>query len=133
MGKLTNARGFSLIELMLTVSFVLLGTTLIQGSFLRAAEIFGRYTDTMKAMVWMNQECARTKEELLYSEGGEPANEGGTVEISGKSFPWSRDVLPAGGPNLYAIRMSMRWTESGKPVDLKSEWYAYKKDISAAG
>ena len=112
---------------MLTVSFVLMGALLIQGSFMRAADIFGRYTHTVDAMVWAGQQMAVTREQLLYGDGADSG--AGQVELDGKICEWSRRIEAAEGPNLYDIRLMLRWTEGGRPVEWQSESYAYKKDI----
>ena len=122
-----NDAGFSLIELLLTVSFVLMGSLLIQGSFLRAAGVFGRYTHTLQAMVWADREAARTREALLYGDGAESG--AGTVEFGGKTCEWTRTVEMPGDRSLYDIRVALRWTEGGKPVEWQNESYAYKKEI----
>jgi len=119
-----------MIELMITVVFVTLGSLLIQGSFMRAANMFGRYSHTLSLMDWMDQESAKAKETLLYSKESELGNENGTLTIDGKSFSWSRAVEPLETPNLSLIRYSANWTESGKPMEHRSELYVYKKDIS---
>ena len=125
-----NNGGFSLIELMLTVSFVTLGTLLIQGGFLRAADMFGRYSHTMRTMAWMDRQAALTKEKILFS-GEEPSgSQSGSVELAGNTYEWDENVAPQEGPNLHALRRSIRWTENGKPFELRSEQYVYKKDPS---
>ena len=115
---------------MLTVSFVLMGTLLIQGSFMRAADMFGRYSHTLMAMAWTHREDARVREELLYSDGAGADSQSGTLQLSdGKTCQWSREVQSSSGPGLYSIRTEVHWTESGRPVDLQSEFYVYKKSI----
>lgn len=125
---LRSQAGFSMVELMVTVVFVTLGSLLVQGSFLRSADMFGRYSNTLNIMNWMNQECTKTREILLYSKEEELESESGAVTISGKSFSWTRRVQSMETPNLSSIHYSAQWTESGKPMELQSELYVYKKD-----
>ena len=117
-----------MIELMVTVVFVTLGSFLIQGSFLRSADMFGRYSHTLKVMDWMNEESARTRESLLYSEEA-PENASGGLTVDGKSVSWTRQITSLGPDSFNSIRYSAIWTESGKPVELKNELYAYKQDL----
>jgi len=125
----SSRSGFSMIELMITVVFVTLGSLLIQGSFLRSADMFGRYSHTLNVMDWMNQECAKAKEILLYSKEETVESESGHLEISGRAYSWTRDIQPI-ATNLHSIHYAVRWTESGKPMELKNELYVYKKDPS---
>lgn len=126
-----NCRGFSLIELMLTVSFVMLGAILLQGSYMRSAEIFGRYTHSLDAMVWMQEQVAKAKEELLTSEEYAPSDSG-AIQTGGKSINWSRETSPAAGTHLYAINMKLSWKEGPKAVGMEAEQYVYKNPISSA-
>ena len=129
MSRTGTDAGFSLIELMLTVCFVTLGSLLIQGSFMRAADMFGRYTHTLQALVRMDQVGALAREQFLYSDAGDTGSQSGTWDLEGKPCDWSQDIQPL-GPGLYSIRVKAHWMESGKPLELQSELYAYKKDLS---
>ena len=128
MSKTGSNAGFSLIELMLTVCFVMLGSLLIQGSFMRSADMYGRYTHTLQALTRVDQAMAAAKEQLVYSEGA-TGNHSGNWQLGEKSCEWSEEVVSEGGPGLYSIRLQAHWTEGGKPLELKSELYAYKKDL----
>ncbi len=123
-------RGFSLIELMLTVSFVMLGAILLQGSYMRSAEIYGRYTHSLSSMVWMQEQIAQAKEDLLFS-GDDVPSESGVVDASGKEIHWSREVQPAAGSNLYSIGMKMSWKEGPKFIEMEGEQVVYKKPSTA--
>ena len=129
MSKTGTNSGFSLIELMLTVCFVMLGSLLIQGSFMRAADMFGRYTHTLQALVRMDQAAALAKEQLLYGGDDGAVGQNGVWDLEGKSCDWSQDIQTL-GPGLVSIQVKARWTESGKPLELQSELYAYKKNLS---
>ena len=120
--------GFSMIELMITVVFVAMGALMIQGSFLRSADMFGRYSNSLKIMDWMNEECSKTKESILFFDGALGDSESGTMILSGKSFSWARQVESLSLPSLSSIRYSVRCTESGKPITLQNELYVYTKD-----
>jgi len=128
--RIGNDRGFSFIELMVTLSFVVLGSLLIQGSFMRAADVSGRYSHTLKAMAWADREKAKAQEALLYTRGEESGDGGGTLELGEKSCEWSRKVKTGGGPNLYDILLELHWTESGRPQQYKNETYVYKKETT---
>ena len=116
-----------MIELMVTVVFVTLGSFLIQGSFLRSADMFGRYSHSLALMDWMDQQSSKTRENFLYSDIGEGA-ESGEGSLNGRSFSWTREVRALGLPDLNSILYTVRWNESGKPIELKNEQYAYKKN-----
>jgi hypothetical protein len=118
--------GFSLIELMLTMVFVMLGAQMIQGTMLRAADVYGRYTDTLKVILWSQEQTERVHESLLKDE---LESKSGVLEAPNKTFEWRQNVTPMDGPNLYKIDLSLSWAESGKPIHFQKSLYAYKKDL----
>ena len=117
--------GFSLIELMLTMVFVMLGAQMIQGTMLRAADVYGRYTNTLKVILWSQEQTERAREALLRDE---LESKTGILEALNKEFEWRQDVTPMDGPDLYKVDLSLSWAESGKPVNFQKSLYVYQKD-----
>ncbi len=118
--------GFSLIELMLTMVFVMLGAQMIQGTMLRAADVYGRYTNTLKVILWSQEQTERAREALLRDE---LESKSGTLEAPNKEFEWRQDAVPMEGPNLYRIDLLMSWAEGGKPLTFQKSVYVYQKDL----
>jgi hypothetical protein len=114
-------------ELMVTVCFVMLGTMVLQGGFVRAANMFGRYENTLRIGQWLNEASAAARGQALYTEEGIAAGSG-TANVGSKDFDWKREV-ESPSENLFAIRYTAQWTESGRPFELKRESYAFKKDL----
>ena len=123
-----NETGFSLIELMLTMVFVALGSMMIQGTMLRAADVYGRYTNTLKTLLWADEQAQRAREALLMGDF-EPSKSG-MLEAPNKEFSWTQDMEPLETPNLYRLDLHVTWTESGKPFELQRSQYVYQKDAS---
>ncbi len=121
--------GFSLVELLVTLVFVALGSQMIQGGFLRAADMFGRYSNSIGVMVWLHERTAQIHENLYRNE---PIAES-APEIStglGKEFRCSQSADARPEPNLFSIKHSVEWTEGGKPVKIDREAYVYQPDPS---
>jgi hypothetical protein len=118
--------GYSLIELLLTVCFVTLGTQVIQTSFLQAADVFGRYSNTIRSMVWANEETAKAREAFLRKDV--ISSDAGALMFGGKEVSWARRIESMAGPGLHSIRLVLSWTESGRPVTLDKESYVYQKE-----
>lgn len=117
-----------MIELMVTVVFVTLGSFLIQGSFLRSAAMFGRYSHTLSVMDWMDADGAEMREQLLAGNIVSD-NSSGSGSADGKPFQWTRELRPLDG-TLNTIRYTVRWDEGGKPAEAKSEQYVYKDPLA---
>lgn len=115
-----------MIELMVTVVFVTLGSFLIQGSFLRSADMFGRYSHTLRLIDWTNTQSAQVREDIVYGDGFSEGALSGEGSLDGRPFSWTREVNELDMRGLNSIRYTVRWNESGKPVELKNEQYAYK-------
>ena len=115
---------------MLTMVFVVLGSMMIQGTMLRAADVYGRYTNTLKIMLWADEQAQLARQAMLM---GEPdLSKSGTLETPNKQFVWdqSLDSLPT--PNLYQLSLNISWTESGKLFTFQRSQYVYHKDPSQA-
>lgn len=121
--------GFSLIELMLTVSFVLLGALLIQGSYMRSIDMFGRYTTSLKSIVWMDEQTAHTRETILSSEGA-GLSDSGVLSEGGRVMNWSEEVTSAPYRDLYKVTIKVQWTQGSKPVQIESAQYVHRPDLS---
>lgn len=117
-----------MVELLLTLVFVMLGVQMIQGSFLRAADVFGRYSNTLKVMTWADESLAHAREALLKNEFA--GSEDGVLHVPNKDFTWQQSIMLLDGSNLYSIALKVSWTEGGKPLDFEKQIYVYKKDLS---
>ncbi len=115
-----------MIELMVTVVFVAMGSFLIQGSFLRSADMFGRYSHTLKLIDWTNAESAKVREAIVYGDGVSEGAVNGEGSLDGRPFSWKREVSSLDLPGLDSVHYTVRWQESGRPVELQNEQYVYK-------
>lgn len=126
--KAASDRGYSLVELLLTVVFVMLGSQMIQAGFLRAADVFGRYSGTLKIVVWTEEQAAHAREALLRDQLA--GSEAAVLEFDGRPYDWRQETDMEPTPNLYSIRQTVSWSESGRPQTFQKEFYAYRKDAS---
>ena len=115
-----------MIELLLTIVFVMLGSQFIQGSLLSSALMFGRYSNTLTAMLWADEQLSRSREALLRDEPRPDAS--GTLETPRKAFSWTQQSMLADSRNLHTLQVSISWTENGRPQNYNKEIYVYKKD-----
>ena len=122
----TGNRGFTFIEVMVTVAVLSLGTVMIQGGLLRAADILNRTSNTLIARQWMDEKLWQAQETLFYSgEGGSLEATSGNFSEYGRDFNWSLGASST-GIDLYKLKLSVTWSQGGRAVEVIKEIYAAK-------
>lgn len=123
-GMTRSRAGFTLIEVMLAVCVLALGTVMVQQGFLRCAGLFREASHRLAAESWINSKLAETREKVVYAEMPDLEAESGVFIWSGRSFDWrvSIDSEPA-GKDLYRMTVSAQWLQSGRPASISKESY----------
>lgn len=127
-----NKRGFTLIEVMLTVVVLSLGTLLIQESYLRTAHLFGVYANTFRARAWVDEKMWELREASVFAEAPASGSGAGSFTVSGKVFRWQSEVTPLPGKDAFALKVNVDWNEGNRPTWLTQETYATKTEIPLA-
>ncbi len=127
--SLQSRKGFSLMEVLVTVIFVTLASQLIQTGFLKAADVYSRYTNTLEAIIWSNAEVGRSQEAIFTDSS---TDGGGTLLVSGKEISWRRSIASLGQTDLYGVKVDVSWLVAGKPFQIEKEQYVYRQDPSKA-
>jgi prepilin-type N-terminal cleavage/methylation domain-containing protein len=121
-----RAGGFTMIELMIAAMILGLGTLLLNGGFMKSADLHGRYSNTLKAMLWADQKIWETRETLIYTEEPQTLPSQGSFVQDGKRFGWAVDIRSLSEQDLYSILVTMNWNEGNRPTQFKRESYAAK-------
>ena len=125
-----NESGFTLIEIMMTSVIMALGTLLLHDSFLKFAELYGRYTDGIRVESWVNDQLWQAREAIVYAPGEAGNVSGsGTVVIGSRSFDWTRQGKLLSGRGFYSIQMNVSWLEGNRPTSTSREIYAFRKQL----
>ena len=112
---------------MVAVSILALGTVVIHQNFLRSAFYFGRYTDSLKASLWMDEKMWEVREQALYTKDGAGSSQG-SVTLGNKDFDWSQTVKPLAEEGLSSILIETRWREGAEDTHLSQENYVLKTE-----
>lgn len=128
----TRNRGFTLIEVMVTVVILALGTLMIQEGLLRAADLFGRHSNTVKVQRWVDEKIWQVRESFVYSDEVISDDQGQFTQ-NGKLFTWALVVKSLAGEDLKSLALSVAWKEGNRYVTMTKEMYAAKlsTDLSA--
>jgi len=117
-------------EVMVTAAVLALCTVLIQGGMLRAAHFFGRYANTLKAEIWMDDKIWDVRERSFYQDEettNPPNSESAHFNDSEKEFNGSVNPVPApSGKELYALNLSIRWQEGNQDFQVARKVYVTK-------
>lgn len=119
-----NTKGFTLIEVMAAAVILTLGTVLLQGGLLRAAHLYGRYSNSLKAGIWAESKLWDARRDILYETPPIINSDGGNFILDNKPFLWDLSVRPLPGKDIYAINLDIRWRESDKLIELRREIHA---------
>jgi prepilin-type N-terminal cleavage/methylation domain-containing protein len=121
-----NRSGFTLVEIMITVAVLSLGTLLIHQGLLRSADALGHYNNLLAAQEWAEDKLWDTRESLLYSSDGATAvPAGGSFTEFGKEFECVITTKPqSNAENFYGIQIQVSWQEGHKPVNYTVSTFA---------
>jgi len=114
-----------MIELMVAVCFLALGTLLVQECFIRSAALYGRYSSSLRARLYASEKLWEAREGAVYAKEPQLGSDAGAFDAAGRRYDWTVDSSQE-GKDLYAIRLAVRWTDGNRPVSLEREAYAAK-------
>ena len=120
----TGTRGFTLIEVMVTVSILALGTILIQQGLLRSAALLNHYSNILVAERWEHEKFWELREGFFYTQsiGAADANSQGSFAELNRDFRWRATVEPVG--KTYRMNLEMEWLEGNKLVLRNTGFFA---------
>ncbi len=113
--------GFTLIEILITVSIVSLATVFIVQSNLTNLSAFGRYENRLDIQQWSLEKIADTKRAILESETPESGISSGTVSGKTRPYNWKLEVTEETTKfgNVYFIDLSVSWLQGSQEVLLE--------------
>ena len=116
--------GFTLIEVMITVAILSLGTLLIQQGLLRSSDILNHYNSQLAVEAWADQKIWDAREALLFAEEGGLTETSGSFTESGRNFDWSIETkLNSGTDQLYFVHLKTTWLEGNRPISFGKAMY----------
>lgn len=117
-------KGFTLVEILLTVVVLGIGSIMIQANMLRSAGIISGRADTLRIQVWLNEKLWETRERIVYSDDPSPVGDAGAFDHSRRKYDWAVTVrsLPI-GEGTYAVRASGRRSENPNAREVVRETY----------
>ena len=127
-----NHVGFSLVEVMIAVSILALGTVVIHQNFLKSASYFGRYRSDLEVSLWMSEKMWQAVEATLYSKEGPGMTGEGVVSLPRRDYGWSQTADSSNEKDLYRFLLDVQLDGDLNPSHLTKEIYAFKSEPSKA-
>lgn len=118
--------GFTLIEIMVAVCVLSLGTVLTLQSNMMSLSVFGRYLNRLEIIRWADHKMAETQEMIFRSETPETGISNGTMETNRRSYNWAMNIKDGDVPGLYSMHLDVSWPEGGQTAHLYRDSYSLK-------
>lgn len=116
-----GSRGFTLIEVLITVSLLALATVFITQANLLSGAVYGRYANRLEVQNWAAKKIWEIKESIITTDFPDVSPTQGTLEGKTRSYQWKasieeqREKISA----LYLIGLKVLWQEGGQENSLE--------------
>ena len=130
--RIGNKRGFTLIEVMVAVTVLVVGIVFIYESFFFSMDLFGYYSDYLRVASWADEKVWNIQDDIRRYGFLAQIEKRGKVVKNNKNFYWNAacsliDESP--DMDLYKIELKLSWQIGTRKLRLKRTTYAtYKYD-----
>ena len=119
--------GFTLIEVMVTVSILSLATVYLAQSNLTSLNVYSRYTQRLALQTWADQRVWQAKQQVLEALIPETEKSDGVIEIHKHDYRWNLKVEATEDEDLYLISLNVTWNEGRQTAVLSRSSFVQKK------
>ena len=125
-------KGFTLVEVMVAVSILALGSALIHEAFFTNLDLCNYYEDYLNIAPWINEKIGQVQNSLSRVTSPGPIETGGILINGNRKFVWDLLYVPLDeireDYKLYKIDLSVHWQVGKRPFGLSRSAYAlYEK------
>jgi len=122
--KALPARGFTLIELIVTVAILSFGIITIYEALFVSVDAFGYYTHYLDTQDWINEKISEVEDNLIQSQALETGQTSGQITRNYKMFDWTVMIDQKNETQgLYQVRVTISWKEGGRRVQTSRTAY----------
>lgn len=126
-------KGFTLVELLISLVILSFGLVAIVGSFLVANRALSHSQNRLKAVEFLREKLFLLKQEALENGGLEPKEESLETKVGSRACVYKLEIAPvAPGPDvdlsqeLNLVKLSLDWKEANIAKDV-SVWTCLEK------
>jgi prepilin-type N-terminal cleavage/methylation domain-containing protein len=122
--KRSSTKGFTLMEIMVTVAVLSFGIVSIYEAFFISVDTYGYYTRYLNVRDWVDGKITELELALLESQVLEQGRTAGQITRGHKTFDWTVQVTLIGeDQGLYAVDVRIFWREGVRTVDISRTAY----------
>ncbi len=127
-----SPKGFTLVEVMVAVSILALGSALIYEAFFTSLDLCNYYEDYLNIAPWLNEKIWEVQNSLSRVDNPGLIETGGLFINGNRKFTWDLSYLPLDEIKeeykLYKIDLAVHWQVGKRPFSLSRNTYAlYEK------
>jgi prepilin-type N-terminal cleavage/methylation domain-containing protein len=115
----TGNSGFSLIEVVMAVSVVAIGTIGVLRAYAGSLSVLGAGQSNIDGVRLLKQKMGEVEQTLLEQQEQPPKNGSGTFEKAA-DFSWQWDVSPAGTEGLNTLTMVVTNNNDGRTFSFET-------------
>ncbi|MEK6564703.1 MAG: prepilin-type N-terminal cleavage/methylation domain-containing protein [Candidatus Omnitrophota bacterium] len=119
-----EARGFTLIEVLVTTAVLSLGIVLIYRAFFTLLDSFGYYSNYLRVAAFADEKLWQAQDALSCFGPDAGAGSSGRLNIQNKDFNWRLSVSPIEAESLYRIDLAVSWRQGPRTRELSRNGYA---------
>ena len=122
-------RGFTLVEVLVTVAILSLGSLLIYEAFFTSFDAFNYCANYVYVLPWIDEKIWEVQENIRRLGSRGHVRSDGEFVHDATHFLWhvSRHTIDAEG-GLYGIDLTLSWQEGFRKIKLKRKVYALFKE-----
>jgi prepilin-type N-terminal cleavage/methylation domain-containing protein len=120
-------QGFSLIEVLIAVSILSLGSVFIYQSNMMTLHAYGKYMRRLAIQNWADQKIWDARQSIFEENSPMTGESAGELPYRGTNYRWNMSVASAASQDFYGISLRVSWKESGQWTSVNRFGFAYKK------
>ncbi|MBN1870242.1 MAG: prepilin-type N-terminal cleavage/methylation domain-containing protein [Candidatus Omnitrophica bacterium] len=121
---LKSSRGFTLVELMITVAVLAFGIVSIYEALFISMDTYGFYASYLDTQDWFDQEILEIQDQLTQKGSLETKNLSGRIVRGRRTFDWSVMISPVDEDlGLYKIDATLSWKQGSRNASVSRAAY----------
>ena len=122
--KRKNSRGFTLVEVIMTVAILSFGIVSIYEALFVSVDTYGYYTHYFGTQDWISEKIWEVQSELIDAGVLNEEQTSGQIIRDHKTYDWLMAITQIDETQgLYRVRVTLSWYEGNKKVNTTRETY----------